>query len=191
MAEGQQKYFCGMTAGTVFHFWVFVVLIDTLAKNLWFNTDYFGEAQKAPWLTLGPLLTLSAMAVALFYFSDMLLDEEDHFWKRMVYVGLNTMLFFACAGFAMDCGLYLMDKEWYCKLQKETDLRHCDERNRPLKPMTILFFLVIAPVFFRMNTILRRHAEERKAESDARLEAISLKMNLLSQPSDTLSPKAR
>ena len=57
--------------------------------------------------------------------------------------------------------------------------------------MTILFFLVIAPVFFRMNTILRRHAEERKAESDARLEAISLKMNLLSQPSDALSPKAR
>ena len=178
-----------MTAGTVFHFWVFIILIDCLAKNLWFNTDYIVEGEKAPWLTIGPLYTLSGMCVALFYFSDVMLDEEDHYWKRMVYVSLNAMLFLLCAGFAVDSGLYLMDKEWFCKLQKETDLRHCDERNRLLKPMTILFFLLLAPIFFRMNTILRRHAEERKAEHDAKMEEISAKLNLLSESNQMPTPR--
>ena len=169
---------------------MFLVLIDCLAKNLWFNTNYIVEGEKAPWLTIGPLYTLSAMAVALFYFSDALLEEEDHYWKRMVYYGLNAMLFFLCTGFAVDCGLYLMDKEWFCKLQKESDLRHCDERNRLLKPMTILFYLVLVPVIFRLNTILRRHADERQAEAEAKLEAIAQRNQLLSQGNE-LSPRAK
>ena len=178
-----------MTAGTVFHFWVFLILIDCLGKNLWFNTHYIQEEQKAPWLTIGPLYTLSGLMVGLFYFSGVMLEEEDHYWKRMVYVSLNAMLFLLCAGFAIDCGLYLMDKEWFCKLQKENDLRHCDERNRLLKPMTILFFLVLAPIFFRMNTILRRHGEERKAWAVARLEEISEKLNMLSESNQMPTPR--
>ena len=61
-------------------------------------------------------MTLCGGTVALFYLSDFLLEEEDHFFKRWVYNTFQVMLLLVCAAFAVDCGLFLMDKDYFCTL---------------------------------------------------------------------------
>ena len=113
-----EELFGGFKRSSIYHFWVIALLIDVLVKNLWFNTDLIVEGQRPPWFLTGPFFTLIGGTVFLFYLSDMLLEEEDHFFKRWVYNMLQAMLFFVCVGLALDAGLYLMDKEYFCKLQK-------------------------------------------------------------------------
>ena len=104
----------GISKAALFHFWVLAVILDTVAKNIWFETNLIVEGQNAPWLTIGPLASLTVGAVALFYLTELFVEEEDHFFKHYVYVSLNAMIFFCSVGVCVDVGLYLMDKESFC-----------------------------------------------------------------------------
>ena len=141
----------GISKGTLYHFWAIIVILDTLAKNLWFNSHLIVEGQKAPTLITLPMVTLSVGAVALFYITELFMDEEDHYWKKMVYHTLNGMLFFACIGFALDGGLFLMDKEYFCKLQNEPVMKDCEKRNEHLMTGVLVFYLIGLPIIWQMN----------------------------------------
>ena len=73
---------CGCSKGTLYHFWTLMVILDTAAKNLWFNTNLVVENQKPPSLITLPAVTLSVAATGLFYITELVMDEEDHYWKR-------------------------------------------------------------------------------------------------------------
>ena len=126
-------------------------MIDVLGKNLWYNTEFFGAGMKAPWLTIGPLITLSGGATCLMYFTELVMEEEDHYFKRQVFNALQCVLFFGCVGFACDGGLWLMDKEWYCQLQKESVMDQCETRNKLLTPSMIVWFLIGVPIVYQFN----------------------------------------
>ena len=102
---------CGISKAAIFHFWTILIIVDMICMNLWYNTDLIVDNQQTPWLTFGPLYTLTVGATALFYVTNLAVEEEDHYWKRYVYYSLNTMLFFCMAGLAFDAMLYLSDKE--------------------------------------------------------------------------------
>ena len=138
----------GQTKKTLYHFWTILILLDVLSMNLWFHTKFFGAGMKVPWLTFGPLYTIAGAAAGLMYFTDHMILEEDHFWKRYVYVTLQGVLYFCCVGAAIDAGIFLMDKEWYCELQKEKVMKNCEERNEWLLWGAALWFIIGVPLFY-------------------------------------------
>ena len=140
-----------MNKAAIFHFWTILILVDCFCMNLWYNTDLVVEGQKTPWLTFGPLYTLTVGATALFYFTNLAVEEEDHFWKRYVYISLNFMLFFGMVGLAIDGGLYLSDREQYCQLQKMPVMKECEERNKLLKPLALVFYIIGVPIIWQCN----------------------------------------
>ena len=87
----------------------------------------------------------------LMYMTDLLVVEEDHFWKRKVYHALQATLYFLFIAVAMDNGLWLMDKEYYCVLQKEPVMKTCEERNQYLQIGGGLFVLLGAPIMYQFN----------------------------------------
>ena len=141
----------GQTKKTLYHFWTILVLIDMISKNLWFHTEFFGAGMKVPWITFGPLYTITGASVGLMYFTDHMLAEEGHFWKRYVYITLQAVLYFCCIGAAIDLGIFLMDKQWYCDLQKETVMKHCEERNEWLLWGVGIWFFIGMPVMYQFN----------------------------------------
>ena len=145
--------FCGgkNSRGMLYHFWTLIIIIDTVAKNLWFNSHLIVEGQKAPGLTVLPAVTLSVGAAGLCYFTELLMEEDDYYWKKMVYHSLNFMLFLACVTMAIDGGLFLMDKEYFCQLQKEPVMKECEKRNEYLVRSMIAFYLLGLPIIWQMN----------------------------------------
>ena len=101
----------GLGKQALYHFWTIAIAIDVIATQMWFHSDQFSGGMKTPWITIGPLYTLTGGAVMLMYLTDLLVVEEDHYWKRQVYNALQATLYFLIIGAAMDNGLWIMDKE--------------------------------------------------------------------------------
>ena len=180
----------GIAKQALYHFWTIAVAIDVIATQLWFHSDSFSGGMKTPWITIGPLYTLTGGAVMLMYMTDLLVVEEDHYWKRQVYNALQATLYFLIIGVAMDNGLWLMDKEYYCKLQKEPVMKTCEERNQYLQIGGAIFILLGAPLMYQFNTVIRRYAEEeQKKISDAMDDIIRENMASRSPMNSLQSPK--
>ena len=142
----------GIGNRALYHFWTIAILIDVVATQLWFNSDQFSGGMKAPWITIGPLYTLTGGAAALMYFTDLcVVSDYDYYWKNRVYNALQACLYFLCVGVAIDTGLWLMDKEYFCQLQKEPVMKACEERNHYLQWIALFWFLIGVPMMYQFN----------------------------------------
>ena len=180
----------GLGKQALYHFWTIAIIIDVIATQLWFHSDKFSGGMGTPWITIGPLYTLSGGAVMLMYLTDLFVVEEDHYWKRQVYNALQAVLFFLIIGVAMDNGLMLMDKEYYCQLQKEPVMKDCEARNEWLQ-IGSLIFVICVPIFHQFNQVIRRYSEEEaKKISDAMDDIIKANMASRSPMNSLQSPRS-
>ena len=162
----------GIGKQALYHFWTILIIIDVIATQMWYHSDYFSGGAKTPWITIGPLFTLTGGAVMLMYLTDLSIIEEGHYWKRQVYNALQVTLFFLIIGVAMDNGLWLMDKEYYCKLQKEPIMKDCEARNDWLQLGSLIFMIIEVPLMYQFNQVINRYSEEEAKKISDAMDAI-------------------
>ena len=108
----------------------------------------------------------------LMYLTDLFVVEEGHYWKRQVYNALQAVLFFLIIGVAMDNGLMLMDKEYYCQLQKEPVMKDCEARNDWLQLGSLIFMIIEVPLMYQFNQVINRYSEEEAKKISDAMDAI-------------------
>ena len=123
-----------------------------------------------------PSVTLSVAATGLFYVTEICMEEEDHYWKKMVYHTLNAMLYLGCICFAIDAGLYLMDKEYFCQIQREPVMADCEKRNEYLVSGMIGFYILGVPIIWTLNSVIKRYADGDKETEKGKMEQIIKRM---------------
>ena len=72
----------------------------------------------------------------------------------------------------MDNGLYLMDKSYYCKLQKEPIMKDCEARNEWLQIGSLIFIFISVPLMYQLNQVVRRYSEEEAKKISDAMDAI-------------------
>ena len=148
----------GVKHVVIFHILMCCLTLDWIVRFSIYQLDVFGNTNTNRGLLSMTAQVFAEPAIIILYAYFWLAHSEKTFCLYLIYQWSRITLYVTYVCFIIDVAIYEYSMHLFCALQAIRERETCEARNQYLVKTALLFWIVLAPLWYIANGSIYRYA---------------------------------
>ena len=148
----------GVKHAVIFHILMCTIVLDWIVRFSIYYLHIFGRFDYNRGLMSMDAQVLAEPALIILYTYFWLSKREKTFCLYLIYQWSRIILYVTFACYIIDVAIYEYSRHLFCALQANKLRETCETRNQYLVKTALLFWIVLAPLWYICNGSIYQYA---------------------------------